>query len=152
MFDNSPADASYGVLLGFFEGVHARAATALEPAERRVIVEDDLVAYFGERARASTGYVDTDWCREPWTGGAYAGRFSTGGWTTFGPTLRQPHGRVHFAGSETTTVWNGGLDGAISAGERAATEVVDALATTRHEGSLSKGSLIEGSLTKGPAK
>lgn len=127
VFDNSPADGSEGVLLGFFEGDHARTASSLEPHERRAIVENSLVAFFGERARESTGYIEHDWCREPWSGGAYGGRFTTGGWTTFGPTLRQPHGRLHFAGTETATTWNGYLDGAVSAGERAATEIAVAL-------------------------
>lgn len=136
VFDNSPDDRSCGVLLGFFEGDHARQASAVGPDERRAIVEDDLVAFFGEQARESTGYVENDWCSEPWSGGAYAGRFTTGGWTTFGPTLRRPHGRIHFAGTETATVWNGYLDGAVSAGERVATEVaatIDHVARVRDD-------------------
>ena len=126
VFDNSPADRPGGVLLGFLEGEHARRASALGPAARRRLVEDSLVAFFGVRARTSIGYVEHDWCHEPWSGGAYGGRFTPGGWTTFGPTLRQPHGRIHFAGTETATVWNGYLDGAVSAGERAAAEIVAA--------------------------
>lgn len=128
VFDNSPADASHGVLLGFFEGDHARAASSLEPEERRAIVEDDLVTYFGRQARDSIEYVEHDWSREPWSGGAYGGRFTTGGWTTFGPTLTLPHGRIHFAGTETATRWNGYLDGAISAGERAAAAIISEMA------------------------
>ena len=37
--------------------------------------------------------------------------------------LRQPFGRLHFAGTETATHWAGYMDGAIQAGERAAGEV-----------------------------
>lgn len=124
VFDNSPADGTAGVLLGFFEGDHARRASALGPDERRQIVQDALVSYFGEQARESIGYVENDWCHEPWSGGAYGGRFTTGGWITYGPTLRQPHGHIHFAGTETAKIWNGYIDGAISAGEREANEIV----------------------------
>lgn len=80
-----------------------------------------------EQARDSIHYVENDWCQELWSGGAYGGRFTTGGWTTFGPTLKLSHGRVHFAGTETATTWNGYIDGAISAGERAAAEIIAGL-------------------------
>ena len=33
-----------------------------------------------------------------------------------GDTIRDPIGRIHFAGTETATLWSGYMDGAISAG------------------------------------
>ena len=45
---------------------------------------------------------------------------------TLGPALRTPVGRIHFAGTETATFWNGYMDGAVSSGERAAHEVLQA--------------------------
>jgi monoamine oxidase len=42
----------------------------------------------------------------------------------YGQVLRRPEGRVHWAGTDTATVWNGYMDGAIQAGERAADEVL----------------------------
>lgn len=36
-------------------------------------------------------------------------------------------GKVHFAGTETASEWSGYMDGAITAGERAAQEAVDSL-------------------------
>jgi monoamine oxidase len=47
--------------------------------------------------------------------------------TDFGPALARPFGRVHWAGTETSTYWNGYMDGAVRSGERAAVEVLDAL-------------------------
>ena len=47
-------------------------------------------------------------------------------WARSSPTardLRQPVGRIHWAGTETATYWNGYMDGAVSSGERAAAEV-----------------------------
>jgi monoamine oxidase len=44
--------------------------------------------------------------------------------TTFGTTLRQRVGRIHWAGTETATVWNGYMEGALEAGERAARDVL----------------------------
>jgi monoamine oxidase len=40
--------------------------------------------------------------------------------------VRVPVGRIHFAGTETSTYWTGYMDGAVRAGERAAREVVRA--------------------------
>jgi monoamine oxidase len=47
-------------------------------------------------------------------------------WTQYGPALRAPVGRIHWAGAETATVWSGYMDGAAQSGERAAAEVVTA--------------------------
>ena len=44
----------------------------------------------------------------------------------YGSTLRAPIGGVHFAGTETADHWQGYMDGAVRAGERAAREVLGA--------------------------
>ena len=49
--------------------------------------------------------------------------------TAYGPAIRAPIGPIHWAGTETATVWNGYMDGAIQSGERAATEALAALVT-----------------------
>ncbi|MBZ3884140.1 Amine oxidase [flavin-containing] A, partial [Sciurus carolinensis] len=41
--------------------------------------------------------------------------------------IRQPVGRIYFAGTETATHWSGYMEGAVEAGERAAREVLNAL-------------------------
>lgn len=38
--------------------------------------------------------------------------------------LRQPHGRVHWCGTETSTHWTGYLSGAVQSGRRAACEIM----------------------------
>ena len=43
------------------------------------------------------------------------------------PQLREPVGPLHWAGTETSTYWNGYMDGAVRSGERAAAEVLDKL-------------------------
>jgi monoamine oxidase len=42
---------------------------------------------------------------------------------SFGQLLRGPASDIHFAGTETSTVWNGYMEGALLSGERAAREV-----------------------------
>jgi monoamine oxidase len=49
-----------------------------------------------------------------------------GVWTSFGQALREPIGRLHWAGTETATVWTSYMEGAVQSGERAADEVLAA--------------------------
>lgn len=125
-FDTSPPGA--GVVTGFFEGRHAVEAGRLTPAERSAIVTDLLALAWGERAREHLAYVDLDWSAEPWTRGCYAAHFPPGVLSTYGPALREPCGPIHWAGTETATRSIGYIDGAIRSGERAAAEVLSALA------------------------
>ena len=71
-------------------------------------------------------YVEMSWAAQEYARGCYAGYFPPGVWSDFGPELRAPVGRVHWAGTETATEWNGYLDGAIRSGHRVATEVIAA--------------------------
>jgi monoamine oxidase len=50
--------------------------------------------------------------------------FTPGTLTRHGALLRAPFGRVHWAGTETSTISHGAIDGAIRSGERAAAEVL----------------------------
>lgn len=127
VFDNSPAGSDLGVLLGFAEGRHSHTLRGLTPAERRRTVEAALVRCFGPQARDSIGYVDKDWAEEEWSAGCYGGRMPPGVWSHLGPALREPHGAIHWAGTETAEVWNGYMDGAVRSGVRAAAEVEAAL-------------------------
>ena len=93
-------------------------------ADRRRELTQSLARYFGKDAREPTEIVEQDWSAEEWTRGCPVGVVPPGVLTTFGTTLRQPVGRLHWAGTETATVWNGYLEGALEAGERAAREVL----------------------------
>jgi monoamine oxidase len=123
-FDNSPPDASRGVLVCFFEGKEARTYARLDVGERKAAVLDSLAGYFGPRAASPLDWVELDWSAEEWTRGCYGAHFGPGVWTQFGPALSEPVGRIHWAGTETATVWSGYMDGAIQSGERAAAEVL----------------------------
>ena len=124
IFDNSPQDLSCGVLLGFLEGRHGRRAGKLAPEQRKELILSVFAKFFGSRAADPEEYVERDWAAEEWSRGCYGGRFGTGVWTGYGEALREPVGRIHWAGTETAEVWNGYMDGAIRSGERAAREVL----------------------------
>jgi len=44
----------------------------------------------------------------------------------FGPAIRAPFGRIHWAGVDTATIWYQSIEGAAQSGERAAIDVVQA--------------------------
>ncbi len=127
VFDNSPHDGSCGILLGFMEGASARQMSAAGLEARRTAALQCLVRYFGERAAQPELYIDHDWSAETWSRGCYGAHFPPGAWTQFGHALRQPVGRIFWAGTETATRWMGYIDGAIESGERAAKEVLEIL-------------------------
>jgi monoamine oxidase len=128
IFDNSPPDGSPGVLLGFLEGRFARRLGLVSAEERRRAVVDTFTRLFGPKAAEPRDYVERLWAEEEWTRGCYGCHLPPGGWTNYGSALRAPVGHIHWAGAETATVWSGYMDGAVSSGERAASEVLKALA------------------------
>ena len=128
MFDNTPPDGTPGALLGFLEGRQARELGQWEPAARRRAVVDCFERVFGPRAGQPRDYVEQVWADEEWTRGCYGCVMPTGGWVSFGRALREPVGRIHWAGAETATTWNGYMDGAVRSGEDAARAVLAQLA------------------------
>jgi monoamine oxidase len=126
-YDNSPPDGSLGVLFAFVGGAPARGLAAQSAAQRRAAVLEAMAAIVGAQARTPTRYVEKDWSTDRWTRGCPTGHMPPGVLTRYGPALRRRTGRVHWAGSETSTYWQGYMDGAVRSGERAADEVLVAL-------------------------
>lgn len=128
-FDVSPPDASVGILLGFVEGGEARRWQRLPDDERRRQVLDCFARYFGPGASAPTTYLEKDWSAEEFTRGCYGAHFAPGTWTSYGPVLREPVGRIHWAGAEYAVEWSGYMEGAVRSGTATAAEVLWALAS-----------------------
>jgi monoamine oxidase len=126
-FDDSPPGGSPGVLFGFVGGDNARVYAGLTDADRRARVLDQLAQLFGDEARRPSAFLDTRWTEEVWTRGCPVGIAGPGTLLAYGPALRTPVDRVHWAGTETSTYWAGYMDGAVRSGERAADEVLAAL-------------------------
>jgi monoamine oxidase len=122
--DNSPPSGRPGIVVGFLEGDHARVLGRATPEERRAAVLANLVQLLGPRAARPDGWLEKCWADEEWSRGCYEGYTPPGVLTAFGPALREPIGPLHWAGTETATVWNGYIDGALQSGERAAREVL----------------------------
>lgn len=122
VMDDAP-DGATPTLLCFIEGRHAIEMSAASKAARKEKVIASLVRFFGPQAEDAIGYEENDWQSEPFTHG-YVGHMPPGTMTRFGHALREPCGRIHWAGSETAVQWAGYVEGAIRSGIRAAAEVV----------------------------
>jgi monoamine oxidase len=123
-WDNSPPDGKPGVLLGFICGSAAREYGAKSAKARRAAVLNNFATYFGDKALKPRQFHEKNWSEDEWTRGCYSGWMSTGVMLDFGPALRKPVGRIHWAGTETSTIWAGYMDGAVRSGQRAAKEVL----------------------------
>jgi monoamine oxidase len=121
-YDDSPPDGKPGIVFGFVGGDKARAYNRSSKARRRAAVLEQFATYFGSRARKPRAFHETSWAGEQWTRGCPVGIPSTGTLVAYGHRLREPVGRIHWAGTETSTFWNGYMDGAVRSGERAAAE------------------------------
>jgi monoamine oxidase len=127
IYDNSPEDGSCGILLGFTEGLPARRWISETKAVREAEAIKTAIGCFGQKAGNLRLFIEKSWMEEEFSRGCYAGTMTPGGWTTFGTALREPVGRVHWAGTETATYWSGYVEGAMQAGERAAAEVLEGI-------------------------
>lgn len=115
-----------GIMCVITEGPAARRLTKLDEADRKAAVIGELVDRFGSKAKAPLEFHEQNWTTERYSGGGMIGHAPTGVLTEFGYTLRPPCGRVHWAGTESSAVMCGWIDGAIRSGERAAAEVAAA--------------------------
>jgi len=122
--DATPVSGTPGVLASFTFGPIAQRVDALDAGERRRLVLETMVERFGPRAGSPSAFIETPWWKEEWTRGCSMAHWSQGILTQYGPLLRQPFERVHWAGTETATISYGAIDGAVRSGERVAGEIL----------------------------
>src|SRR3954447_24246041 len=123
--DATPANGSPGVIASFTFGPVAERVDALDESERRQAVIDALTARLGQLAARPSEVIETPWWKQEWTRGCSFAHLTPGTLTRYGSLIRQPFGRMHWAGTETATISQGAIDGAVRSGERAAAEVLD---------------------------
>lgn len=127
-FDVSPNAEGPGILMVFCDG---RGFDAYDEGERRRRVMEHLVHLHGEAARYSTDYTDFSWANDTFAPGGPNPAVAPKAWTSFGRFLREPVGRVHWAGTETADETSGTMNGAILSGRRVAAEVAERLHADR---------------------
>jgi monoamine oxidase len=125
-FDNSPPSGTPGIFFGFVGGTEARNWNDLTASSRRDTFLQQMAAFFGPQTLKPTDFVEKNWSDEEWTRGCPVALLPPGVLSDFGTAIRQPVGRIHWAGTETATYWAGYMDGAVSSGERVAAEVISA--------------------------
>jgi monoamine oxidase len=128
--DSCTDTANPGMLTVITEGPMARQIGKLTEAERKKAVLDAVAERFGDKALSPVDYVEQNWAVERYSGGGMISHAPPGVLTEFGPSLREPCGRIHWAGTESSAVMYGFIDGAVRSGERAATEVMEREALT----------------------
>jgi monoamine oxidase len=119
-----------GVLTAITEGTEARHLCKLTDDERKRAVLDAVAERFGDKALSPVDYLEQNWATERYSGGGMISHTPPGVLTEFGPALREPCGRIHWAGTETSAKMYGFIDGAVRSGERVATEVIQREAMT----------------------
>lgn len=122
IFDSTPPSGKPGVLIAFGAGEELPGTLR----GRREAVLDALVTYFGDQALEAKGFVELDWLSEAWSSGC-ASPLRPGVLSKYGAALREPTGRIHWGGSETSPAFDGYMEGAVLAAERVSAEVVEAL-------------------------
>lgn len=122
----------------------------LDPEARKYTVLEQVANMFGPACAAKTGLPTTkdevmniasnpleffyhDWTADPWSQGCPCPVLPPGpnGVLDLASALETSAGLVHFAGTETSMVWRGYMEGAVRSGERAAEEVIEALCVSQ---------------------
>jgi len=126
-FDTSSQSGDLGIMMGFSGGHEARIWEQRSADDRRSAVLKQYAHFFGDQALNPQDVIEFNWSTEVWNRGCPVAVLGPGTLIDFGAALREPAGRVHWAGTETSTYWNGYMDGAVRSGERAAAEVLAGL-------------------------
>ncbi len=122
IFDNSPHDGCFGILMAFVE----LSQLPDDPAQRKQEVLTVLSQLFGSEALTPIDYIEKDWNKEIYNAGCES-PLALGVLSAYGESLRVPVGLIHWAGTETSLHWNGYMEGAVRAGKQAAKEVLAVL-------------------------
>lgn len=129
--DNSPPDGEVGILLGFVgttatgPGPTWPAQVLDHPTARHEAFLADLAELFGPNAARPRQVLEQEWVHQPWIAGCVSTR-APGVMTAYTDAASRPVGRIHWAGTETAPRFEGYLEGAIRAAERAVNEILAA--------------------------
>jgi monoamine oxidase len=124
-FDVTPPDATTGVLMCFVGGTAVDNEALLEPGavearKRRLLSE--LAQRFGSAATSALEYLEHDWTLEPFQSGCVP-MPPVGVLTGAKGVLTQSTEHIHYAGAETSHIWEGHMEGAVRSAERVAAEI-----------------------------
>lgn len=126
----APESEPLSSIFSMGEGRHGTELVAFGTDPRRLDAHSaSAVQNFLRRFLPDVEVLDTvayDWHLDPWSLGTWC-VLRKGQATKYLAALREPHGRVHFAGADWAMGWRGFIDGAIESGTRVAQQVVTQL-------------------------
>lgn len=119
--DASPVTGS-GALFGFF-GIPAKKRKELGEEEVLRLVQEQLIRLFGPLAENNIAFLYKDWARDPETA-VDEDAEPLQAYPNYGlPVgLQSEYGKIFFAGTETSPIQGGHLEGALQSAERAVSE------------------------------
>lgn len=121
--DMTPPEGGAGKLSSILSAVASRRVWALADDKRRATILGEFAKLFGPKAKKPAGYGEVYWAAEEYSRGCVSAP-TPGTWIAYGPALRQPVGRIHWAGAEVATAFPGQMEGAIRSGEDAARRIL----------------------------
>ena len=119
-FDVSPDESGPGILMVFCA---PRVFDGFSPEMRRSRVIQQLVDLYGAQAMTPIDYIDHCWGTDSFAPGGPHPAAPPYASVSYGSALTDPHGRIHWAGTETAGEWAGTMNGAVLTGLRAAERV-----------------------------
>jgi monoamine oxidase len=122
--DNSIPGSEKGIITSLITANRAKYLLKLKDEERKEVLLKSYSNLFGEQALNPIFYHDYSFTNNPWIGGAYSGYYKNGILSKYGAFIAKPCGNIHWAGTETSTLFKGFMEGAVLSGERAAKEIL----------------------------
>jgi monoamine oxidase len=122
--DNSVPGSDKGIITSLIHADRAKSLLKLTEPERKEVLLRAYANLFGEQASKPIFYNDYSFTNNPWIGGAYSGLFKSGVFSQYGEYIAKPFGNIHWAGTETSNLFKGFMEGAVLSGERVAKEIL----------------------------
>jgi len=137
MMDNASYEGA-PALFAFIVGDEAVKARQMTPAQRQAMIIKRMTDVFGPNVgNNNPQYNEMDWNSEALSMGCPAGHFGKGSFATYGQEIllsgngrNAVDGNLFFASTETSTISNGYMDGAVWSGTQIALAIADTIAGT----------------------
>ncbi|AHI52974.1 flavin monoamine oxidase family protein [Spiroplasma culicicola] len=118
--DNSMPNSNKAIYTGFIYGKDKDRLYKLADSkgQRGLIIAQELAKIYGSIALKYNEFFEYDWSQQPYQDGCFVSRVDLNKWTKHGKVWQQPYQNIFFAGTETSSQFNGYIEGAIRSGLR----------------------------------
>ncbi|KAN0043187.1 hypothetical protein ACTA71_010827 [Dictyostelium dimigraforme] len=125
-YDNCTNDLKFKSIIGFIVGKESCNKYRLKSKKERINeILNQYSKYWGLEALKPLNIFEKDWSDEKFSGGCYSGINKPGdAISTCNSYYEKSFGNIHWAGSETSSKWNGHMEGAIISSNRVVSEII----------------------------